>query len=202
MENAGTRSMMGADKIEENSVKKYLERQHYLLLEDFCRPLRTAIGITERKISPIVFVHFLFNLSERDFYGKINLAQNFRQLRYMHFCFKRAVKEILHFTRWIVQKCRVQTLQTHQNWLCGNFGKIYTLNADILNDSSNGIAILLTKFRGGIAPGDLDGGSVLRYLGRATVKARCYERSAHGYLLQLEEPGTNQEIDNCFGNMT
>jgi hypothetical protein len=51
MENVGTGSMIGADKIEENSVKKYLERQHYLLLEDFCRPLRTAIGITERKIS-------------------------------------------------------------------------------------------------------------------------------------------------------
>ncbi len=47
MENAGTGSMIGADKIEENLVKKYLERQHYLLLEDFCRPLRTAIGITE-----------------------------------------------------------------------------------------------------------------------------------------------------------
>jgi hypothetical protein len=52
MENAGIGSLIGADKIEENSVKKYLERQHYLLLEDFCRPLRTAIGITARKISP------------------------------------------------------------------------------------------------------------------------------------------------------
>jgi hypothetical protein len=56
------------------------------------------------------------------------------------------------------------------------------------------MAILLTKFREGIAPGDFDGGSVLRYLGRATVKARCYERSAYGYLLQLEETGTNQEM--------
>jgi hypothetical protein len=52
MENAGKGGLIGADKIEENSTKNYLERQHYLLLEDFCRPLRTAIGITERKISP------------------------------------------------------------------------------------------------------------------------------------------------------
>jgi hypothetical protein len=50
MENAGTDSLIGADKTDENTVKKYLERQHYLLLEDFCRPLRTAIGITEEKL--------------------------------------------------------------------------------------------------------------------------------------------------------
>jgi hypothetical protein len=85
-------------------------------------------------------------------------------------------------------------MQTHQNYLCGNFGKVYTLNADILNDSSNGIAILLTKFRERTVPGDFDGSSVLRYLGRATVQTRCYERSANGYLLQLEEPGTKQEM--------
>jgi hypothetical protein len=58
MENAGIGSLIGADKIEENLVKKFLERQHYLLLEDFCRPLRTAIGITERKISPKFYLCF------------------------------------------------------------------------------------------------------------------------------------------------
>ncbi len=72
----------------------------------------------------------------------------------------------------------------------------------ILNDSSNEIAVIAKKnFREGIAQGDFDGGSVLRYLGRATVKARCYERSAYGYLLQLEDPG-NTRNGTCFGNMT
>ncbi len=73
-------------------------------------------------------------------------------------------------------------------------GKYIHKMQDILNDLSTGIVILLTKFREGIAPGGLDGGSVLRYLGRATVTARCYERSAFGYLLQLDDPGKNQEM--------
>jgi hypothetical protein len=63
MENAGIGSLIGADKTDENSVKKYLERQHYLLLEDFCRPLRTAIGITERKITLnfyLCFAHLFY----------------------------------------------------------------------------------------------------------------------------------------------
>jgi hypothetical protein len=71
MENAGIGSLIGADKTDENSVKKYLERQHYLLLEDFCRPLRTAIGITEGKISPnlicVLGIFEIFNLNEQDF---------------------------------------------------------------------------------------------------------------------------------------
>jgi hypothetical protein len=80
MENAGRRSMIGADKIEENSVKKYLERQHYLLLEDFCRPLRTAIGIAKRNISPtVIFCAFsiLFNLNERDLLSQNKFCTKF-----------------------------------------------------------------------------------------------------------------------------
>ena len=33
-----------ADMMEVNAVRKYLERQHFLLLQDFCRPLQRAIG--------------------------------------------------------------------------------------------------------------------------------------------------------------
>jgi len=41
-----------------------------------------------------------------------------------------------------------------------------------------------------IATGGADGESVLCYLGRASVESRCFERSAYGYLLHLEELGS------------